>query len=164
MSRPSSYTPEIAAEICERIAAGETLRAICREDGMPHWTTIYDWVSTRDEFSLRIARARELGYDAIAEEALEIADTTEAGVRREESDDGYKEVTEDMLGHRRLRVETRLKLLAKWSPKKYGDKIDVTSDGNSLAMTAEERSVKLAALADVARRRQAEQESGDDLL
>ena len=35
---------------------------------------------------------------------------------------------EDMLGHRKLQIETRLKLLAKWNPKKWGDKqtIDMT--------------------------------------
>jgi hypothetical protein len=29
----------------------------------------------------------------------------------------------DMLGHRKLQVETRLKLLAKWDPKRYGDMV-----------------------------------------
>ena len=30
----------------------------------------------------------------------------------------------------RLRVDTRLKLLAKWCPKRYGDKLDVEDSGN----------------------------------
>ena len=33
--RPSLYTYEIAEEICERLAKGETLRSVCRSDHMP---------------------------------------------------------------------------------------------------------------------------------
>jgi len=32
---------------------------------------------------------------------------------------------EDMLGHRKLQVETRLKLLACWDPRRYGAKVAV---------------------------------------
>jgi hypothetical protein len=35
---------------------------------------------------------------------------------------------EDMLGHRKLQIETRLKLLAKFNPKKYGDRIALAGD------------------------------------
>ena len=34
-----------------------------------------------------------------------------------------------MLGHRKLQIETRLKLLAKWDPKRYGDKVDLNHGG-----------------------------------
>ncbi len=123
MGGPSSFTLEIADEICRRIAEGEPLRAICRDDHMPAWQTVYDWKNKHTDFAKSLAIARELGFDAIAEEALIIADTPVEGVRTETSDNGMKEVREDMLGHRKLQIETRLKLLAKWSPKKYGDKI-----------------------------------------
>jgi hypothetical protein len=33
-----------------------------------------------------------------------------------------------MLGHRKLRIETRLKLLACWNPAKYGTKVQVGGD------------------------------------
>jgi hypothetical protein len=129
--RPRSVFPQkVADAICERIAEGEPLRAICREDGMPAWRTIYAWLDEHPEFAARFARAREVGFDAIAAEALQIADTPVAGVRTETTDDGKtKEVREDMLGHRKLQIETRLKLLAKWSPKRYGDKIEQTLQG-----------------------------------
>lgn len=123
--RPSTYTEAIAGAICLRIASGETLRAICRDDDMPHWTTVYEWLEADEAFSLRFARARDIGADAIAQEALDIADTPMEGVRQEKSENGMKEVREDMLGHRKLQIETRLKLLAKWFPKKYGDKLAV---------------------------------------
>lgn len=126
MGRASEFTQEVADAICERIAEGEPLRVICREEGMPAWRTVYDWLAKHEEFSARFARAREVGFDAIAAEALEIADTPLEGIRSETTDDGKtKEVREDMLGHRKLQIETRLKLLAKWSPKRYGDKVAV---------------------------------------
>jgi len=124
------FSQEVADAICERIAEGEPLRAICREEGMPAWRTIYDWIDAEPAFAARFARAREVGFDAIAAQTLEIADTPQEGIRSEVTDDGKtKEVREDMLGHRKLQIETRLKLLAKWSPKKYGEKIEQTLQG-----------------------------------
>jgi hypothetical protein len=117
----SKYTDKLADEIVARLSTGETLRSICRDKKMPIWTTVYDWMDRYPEFSLRIARARELGYDAIAEEALRIADTPILGETIKESKFGTEVTRADMLGHRKLQIETRLKLLAKWSPKRYGD-------------------------------------------
>jgi hypothetical protein len=132
----SKYTSDIANAICERIAEGEPLYAICREKDMPAWRTVYDWIAAHPAFAAGFARAREVGFDAIAAQALQIADTPQEGVRSEVTDDGKtKEVREDMLGHRKLQIETRLKLLAKWSPKRYGEKIEQTlqgPDGNGL--------------------------------
>lgn len=105
---------------------------------MPAWRTIYDWIDAEPTFAARFARAREVGFDAIAAQTLEIADTPQEGMRSEVTDDGKtKEVREDMLGHRKLQIETRLKLLAKWSPKRYGDKIEQTlqgADGQPITM------------------------------
>ena len=121
--RPSKFTEEIASEICCRIAEGQTLRAICRDEHMPSFVTVYNWIETNEAFSLRIARARDVGYDAIAEDAMAIADTPLIGEEVEIQQGKEKVKRGDMVTHRRLQVETRLKLLAKWSPKKYGDKI-----------------------------------------
>lgn len=164
MARPTSCTPELVEEICDRLIEGETLRAICRDQHMPSYRSVYRWCLASPEISSRIARAREAGFDAIADEALEIANTPKQGVRTEESDDGFKTVRDDMLGHRKLQVETRLKLLAKWAPKKYGDKIDVTTGNESLNLTPEERKAKLAAIAAAAAQRKQEPDDGSDLL
>ena len=125
MNSRSTYRPEIAAEICTRLAEGEPLRQICRDPHMPAWQTVYDWIRADNEFASRIARARELGFDAIAEEALEIANTPVMGEEHEETEDGYKVKRADMLGHRKLQIYTRLQLLAKWCPQKYGEKTAV---------------------------------------
>lgn len=121
--RPSRYTNVAADEICERLAEGEYLRVICRDEHMPKWRTVYGWMEAREDFSARIARARIMGRDAILEDTLLIADTTEEGVETEISENGTKEKRGDMLGHRKLKIETRFKILAKWDPKKYGEKV-----------------------------------------
>lgn len=125
----SGYTLEIADAIVEWIADGKPLREFCRQHEIA-WKTVYNWLEAEPSFATRFARARDIGADAIAEQALEIANTPMEGVRREiGGKDGNKEVYEDMLGHRKLQVETRLKLLAKWNPKKYGDRIDHSLSG-----------------------------------
>lgn len=129
LGRPTDYSLETANAIIEWIAEGRPLREFCRQEGAPAWRTVYDWLGRDTDFSARFARARDMGADAIAEEALEIADTPVEGVRTETDEDGIKEVREDMLGHRRLQVDTRLKLLAKWHPKKYGEKLSTELTG-----------------------------------
>jgi hypothetical protein len=138
IGRPSKYTPEIAQEMCNRLANGEPLRQICRDEGFPAWQTVYDWMYRDDALgdagvglSRAIARARELGYDAIAEDCLIIADTPQLGQRQVMDDKGSTVTVEDMLGHRKLQIETRLKLLAKFNPKKYGDKLALGGDADN---------------------------------
>lgn len=126
--QPTKYTEAIAEEICNRISEGETLRAICRDKGMP-WRTVFDWLKAHPDFAERYQAARDLGMDAIAEDILHIADTPMVGkVKTYRGSDLVEAKEEDMLGHRKLQIETRLKLLAKWNPKKYGDRVTHTGD------------------------------------
>lgn len=110
--RPSKYTEALANEICERLSKGEPLAVICRDERMPGYRTVYDWMEGKPAFSASIARAREEGFDIIASDCLSIADSSPY------ADDGPVVVARD-----KLKVETRLKLLAKWDPKRYGERI-----------------------------------------
>lgn len=137
MGRPSTFSEAIAEEIAERISNGEPLRQICRDEHMPAWRTVYAWMEARPDFSARIAHARELGEEAIAQEALLIADTPLMGERSKVGKDGVEVWSEDMLGHRKLQIETRLKLLAKWNPKKWGEKVTQTHEGGDKPLQVE---------------------------
>ena len=120
----------IKDELVAWISEGKTLREFCRQEGMPHFWTIYDWEKKDADFAQRIAHAREVGEDIIAQEALHIADTPLLGVIRTTKPDGKVEVREeDMLGHRKLQIETRLKLLSKWNPRKWGDSVNLKHTG-----------------------------------
>lgn len=125
--RPSKFTPALADEIVHRLSNGEPLRQICRDEHMPAWRTIYDWQTADKDFSARIAHARELGEDAIAMECLEIADNATNDWMETQGKDGaelYK-LNGEHVQRSKLRIETRLKLLAKWNPRKWGEKVDV---------------------------------------
>jgi len=133
MGRPVEPVPQdIADELVEWISEGKTLREFCRQPGKPCYATIYDWKDKDPEFATRIARAREIGEEVIHQECLSIADSTQLGVIVTEKPDGSTETkTADMLEHRKLRIDTRLKLLAKWNPKKYGDRVDMNLGGQN---------------------------------
>ena len=128
---PADYLPEIHAWI----ESGNTLRSYCRQEGKPSDGTVYDWLeddAKREKVeSSRFAHARDIGEEVILQECMEIADTPQVGEIVTEKGDGTVEVKRtDMIEHRKLRIETRLKLLAKWNPKKYGDKLAHTgADG-----------------------------------
>ena len=125
----STYSQAAAEEICARIAEGETLQAICRDKGLVA-RTVYRWMDAEPEFASNIAKARLIGFDAIAAECMHIANTPVTGITETEKADGSKEIRkEDMLGHRKLQIWTRLQLLAKWDPKRYGDKTEHTVNG-----------------------------------
>lgn len=127
--RPSIFTQAIADEICLRIADGEPLRQICRDDHMPAWQTVYLWQRTYKDFYERFAHARELGEDAIAQECLRIADDGTNDTYVDEQ--GRVRVDHDHIQRSKLRIETRLKLLAKWNPRKWGDRVDVNHGGQA---------------------------------
>jgi hypothetical protein len=127
MGRPSTFTQAIADEICERLSKGEPLAAVCRDEGMPHPTTFRHWCEADESLAIAYGRAREDGFDAIAVDALNIADQTADDTIRD-PENGSERPNTEWITRSRLRVDTRLKLLAKWDPKRYGDKTLVGSD------------------------------------
>jgi hypothetical protein len=139
MGRPPGDTlypnkEDLKDQIVVWISEGKTLRDFCRKDDSPSFRTVYDWLEADKEFDARFMRARDSGHDVIAEQALHIADNMHMGRKivthsgGDEDSDAMTVTEEDMLGHRKLQIETRLKLLAKWNPKKYGDKTILAGD------------------------------------
>lgn len=121
--RPSLATPELKAEILERLALGEFLTAICQEPHMPSSMSVYRWKDDDPEFALGFARARELGALAWIEEGIQVSRTTETGaVTTYRSDGTVEQRREDMLGHRRLKADTFFKAAAVICPGKFGQK------------------------------------------
>lgn len=126
-----AYDKAKAEAICERIANGEPLRQICRDPEMPGKSTFYEWLDADPELAGRFARARARGHDEIAEETLEIADDGRNDYVERISADGsaQKVFDPEHVQRSKLRIETRLKLLAKWDPKRYGEKVDLAVTG-----------------------------------
>lgn len=136
--RPSKFTPAIAAAVCERLKAGEPLAVICRDEDMPSDNTVRAWAKADPDFSSAIAHAREVGFDVIAASTLAIADDDSRDwemIRDAEGNVTGIKVDGEHVQRSKLRIETRLKLLAKWDPKRYGEAVQVKhadADGNGL--------------------------------
>lgn len=129
--RPSKDTPELREDILNQISEGKPLRQICREKSMAY-SIVYDWMKKDPEFSERFAQAREIGFDCLAEELLEIIKTPlpmESVIKSYEGDKdkenkGPRSTTvkiEDNVHRSRLIAEYTFKLLSKWYPTKYGE-------------------------------------------
>ncbi len=119
MARPSIYTKEIGEEICSRIAEGESVRSIVKDEKMPSSSTIFRWLLNEEykKFWEQYEKARNIQAELMFEELIEIADNEE------------KEVMRD-----RLRVDTRKWYLSKVLPKKFGEKLDVTSGNKPIPL------------------------------
>jgi hypothetical protein len=113
----TKLTPEIIEIVVAGISDGIPLRQLARQNGFGK-SAFYERVAKDEELAGRIARAREIGFDNIAEEILEIIDN----------------VDEDPAS-RRVRYDGRLKLLAKWDPKRYGEKIEHEHKGGITVVT-----------------------------
>jgi hypothetical protein len=126
--RPTKYTAALGAEICRRIADGESLRAVCRDENMPDDRTVRAWALEPDHpISPQYARARELQFDRWAEEVVEISDDGSNDWMERELESGrIIEVPDhEHISRSKLRVDTRKWLLSKLLPKRFGDKLEV---------------------------------------
>lgn len=131
--RPSLYTPELAARICERLADGESLRAICRDEAMPGRSTVMRWLVENEAFRDLYAQARVLQADAVAEDTIDIADF---GANDTYTDsDGNKRTDYDVIQRSKLRVDARKWYASKLNPRKYGDKLQHTGEGGDGPIT-----------------------------
>ncbi len=132
MARPTIRSPELAEELCRRLADGRlSLRRICMDLGVSE-TAVREWALDEPEgFGKQYAHARFIGYLVMADDVIETAETPLEGVEIEESETGSKKIRRgDMLGHRRLVVDTKKWLLSKVLPKIYGDRIAVEHSGD----------------------------------
>ena len=130
--RPTVYSDKLAELICDRLAEGESLRAICRDEAMPSTTTVKRWLRKDEEFRAQYVRAREDQAEHYLDEIIEIADDDSQDTSY--GDSGPKANTE-WISRSKLRVDTRKWAMSKLAPKKYGDKMALT-DGEGKPLPA----------------------------
>lgn len=105
--RKTAYNNALAATVCGRIAAGESLRTICADAAMPSMATVQRWLAAHPEFASQYSMAREDQADVLAEEMLDVA--------RAKSADQV-EATD-----KRLLIDALKWRAGKLRPKVYGD-------------------------------------------
>lgn len=160
MGRPPQPVPaDKVEEIIVWISEGKPLREYCRIQGNPAFRTVYDWLEKDENFAARFAHARDIGGDVIAEEGLAILDTFPMSTAMGSIDSAH-------VSWLKNRFEGRLKLLAKWNPKKYGEKSSVEltgADGGPVKVEDTQRSARIAQLLATAKTRKLEEEDFGDL-
>lgn len=121
--RPTEYNQDLAKEICKRLMR-DNLSVVTQADDMPHRSTIYDWLSTYEEFADNYARACVIRREERFERMDEIPDQVEDVQRA------------------RLKVDVLKWQLSKEEPKKYGDKLDLDANinGNITIQTVDYKS------------------------
>lgn len=145
MPRASEFTQEIADIICERIADGESLRSICKDEVLPSTVTVFKWLNAFDAFAKQYARAREAQADALVDEILEIVDDGRNDWMERYDDEGgnvgWRENGEAMR-RSALRVDARKWMAGKLQPKKYSEKHQLAltgADGGAVRIEAVRR-------------------------
>jgi hypothetical protein len=120
----AKFTAELFDSICKAIATSPRgLQAICKKHDISS-VQFYEWIKNDAELANKYAHAREQQADLLADEILEIADNIE---NDNKGINGSNAVQRD-----RLRIDSRKFLAAKLKPKKYSERIDITSDGEAI--------------------------------
>jgi transposase-like protein len=123
----STFTAEMAEWILDELSDGRTLAEVCRDYGMPGRGTVRHWVKLDLEgFASRFREAREFGYEAMAEDIVDIADNGVNDWTARCRPDGTTEYALDQehISRSRMRISSRRWTLAKALPRRYGDKPD----------------------------------------
>ena len=119
-------TPEAEDEIITRLAAGETLRAICRDAHVPSRDAVSSWCTADpDGFGARYSKARELGAHEVADEVIEIADDARRDLleRKDANGDTVYVTDREVIERSRIKIDARKWYLSKLFPRQFGDRL-----------------------------------------
>jgi len=134
VGRPSTYTDEIAAEICKQVALGESVRSICASPDFPSQWSVIAWLGQEKyvEFAKNYARAREIQADSTYEEIQEVETEVRAGAIDAQV--------------ARVLIDSKKWRAGRMKPSVYGDKVKLEHTGSIETMTDEQLDAKIMIL------------------
>lgn len=134
----STFTQEVADEILRRLAEGETLTAICRDEGMPTRRTVTNWRHANPEFGAAYDEAVLAGCYVLLDQTLEIADDARNDFMA--SQKGEVMVDHENIQRSKLRIWARHELVKKKRPDVFSEKVALQHSGAvaNVQMTHEE--------------------------
>ena len=121
--RGNTYTEHMGNLICIRLAEGESLNKICKDEGMPDKATVFRWLASEASFCDKYARARELQAETQFDELIDIVDQPPELSYVTDKNGELVEVKFDSsyVQWMKLRVDTRKWTAARMAPKKYAE-------------------------------------------
>ena len=126
--RPTTYTPELGLRICNEISCSELgLNKLHEQhEWFPDRQTVLLWLSVHPDFSAQYAYAKEMQTELMRERIIEIADDSS----QDEifSPNGNRIENREFTSRSKLRVETRMWLMERLAPKKYGKQVDADTE------------------------------------
>jgi hypothetical protein len=111
---PSKYTEEIGEQICKWVGDGKSLRSFCLQEGTPELQTVYNWQDAHPQFFEKYARARDKGFDVLAE------------LTRDGAND--PNIAPEDVQRAKLGFEANKWYLSKVAHRRYGDRLDVRQE------------------------------------
>jgi hypothetical protein len=140
--RPSLYSDKLATEICTRLALGDSLRTICKEDKMPCISSVMNWLFAKHPpddpkagFLAQYLRAREVQAELMVDEILDLADDTSMDVLYDLDGQPVKANNVRIQRHK-LQIDTRMFFLSKVLPR-FGDRVAPEIDDKPIPIEAE---------------------------
>ena len=120
-----AYVAEQVTDIQQRLVAeiqtGRSLRQVCTDEGMPHFTTVLRWVALDADFASKYARARTAQADTLFDRMEAVEEAVAAGTM----DSHAARVVLDSMRWR----------ASKLAPKVYGDRLDVSVSDNRISIS-----------------------------
>jgi hypothetical protein len=136
MAKPYNYTDQekeaIITDICNRVIEEKISFNKAVEDSSITYVTFFNWMTKSEALKELYNYARNIRSDVLFEEIIEIADTTEIGEVTVNKPSGIEVKTGDMIHHRQLKIDARKWVVSKMQPKKYGDKLDLSSSDGTM--------------------------------
>lgn len=127
VGRPSDYTKETAEKLCEILSQGKSLRTACLKDDMPSIATVFKWMRDYPEFLKQYEQAKVESSEALNEVILDLGDEA---INMSQGVD--PKVSNAVVSAYKLKADNLKWYMSKMKPKKYGDKIDHTTNGKDL--------------------------------
>lgn len=125
---------EATRRICDEIVKGKSVRSILnpatRDKALlPSYVEFLEWVSDDESIAKQYTRAMEWRAEGLLEDTIVIADDSTGDTIESFDADGnpVQKANIEHIQRTKLRIEARQFALRKMAPKKYGDKVDVTS-------------------------------------
>lgn len=118
LGRPTEYSDTVFNTICDRLADGKSLKSICETNEMPSKATFYNWINNDKDLLDKYTRAKDDASDALADDIQDISDKVLNG--------------EYEANNARVAIDAKKWIASKLKPKKYGDKLDMTSNGKDI--------------------------------
>lgn len=150
---------KIMAEVCDRIAEGEYLDVICRDDHMPAVRTIRKWINKNPEFERGYFNAYSARSYSLLDEMERLQDPEHNPINVLQNgawDSAHVTYVRDRVTNLQWRLQ---KLL----PRRFGDLLKIAGDDDQapIRITDQEAAHKIEAILATAKARREDAKTGD---